>query len=81
MLALQLTGHVRAVAADVRHRADYLPKNSALADVVLREAEGRLPVTIEGTCAASRTAPASSASRPPTSKRQDPVTCAEIRWQ
>ncbi|MFJ6861506.1 DUF6207 family protein [Streptomyces werraensis] len=51
-IALQLTGHARAVASDVRRRADQLPKDSgprALADVVLREAEGRLSVAIEGT--------------------------------
>ncbi|MEU2119529.1 DUF6415 family natural product biosynthesis protein [Streptomyces sp. NPDC016459] len=51
-IALQLTGHARAVASDVRRRADQLPKASgpkALADVVLREAEGRLSVPIEGT--------------------------------
>jgi hypothetical protein len=51
-IALQLTGHARAVACDVRRRADQLPEDSgtmALADVVLREAEGRLPVPIEGT--------------------------------
>ncbi|MEU2770817.1 DUF6415 family natural product biosynthesis protein [Streptomyces diastaticus] len=51
-IALQLTGHARAVASDVGHRADQLPKDSgpkALADVVLREAEGRLSVPIEGT--------------------------------
>ncbi|MDQ1013414.1 HEPN domain-containing protein [Streptomyces sp. V4I23] len=51
-IALQLTGHARAVASDVRRRADQLPKDSgpkALADVVLREAEGRLSTTIEGT--------------------------------
>ncbi|MGW4549938.1 DUF6415 family natural product biosynthesis protein [Streptomyces violaceorubidus] len=51
-IALQLTGHARAVAADVRRRAAQLPKDSgpkALADIVLREAEGRLSVTIEGT--------------------------------
>ncbi|MFE0865936.1 DUF6415 family natural product biosynthesis protein [Streptomyces rochei] len=51
-IALQLTGHARAVATDVRSRADRLPKDSgpkALADVVLREAEGRLSVPIEGT--------------------------------
>ncbi|MEH0415969.1 DUF6415 family natural product biosynthesis protein [Streptomyces sp. B21-083] len=51
-IALQLTGHARAVASDVRHRASQLPKSSgrrALADVVLREAEGRLSATIEGT--------------------------------
>jgi hypothetical protein len=58
-IALQLTGHARAVAADVRRRADQLPKDSgpkALADVVLREAEGRLSATIEGTdrCAQNR---------------------------
>ncbi|OEJ22248.1 restriction endonuclease [Streptomyces agglomeratus] len=51
-IALQLTGHARALAADVRRRADQLPKSSgpwALADVVLREAEGRLSATLEGT--------------------------------
>ncbi|MGP3635343.1 DUF6415 family natural product biosynthesis protein [Streptomyces sp. 24-1644] len=51
-IALQLTGHARAVAADVRRRADRLPKDSgpkALADVVLCEAKGRLSATIEGT--------------------------------
>jgi hypothetical protein len=51
-IALQLTGHARAAAADVRRRADQRPKDSgpkALADVVLREAEGRLSVPIEGT--------------------------------
>lgn len=58
-IALQLTGHARAVASDVRRRADQLPKDSgpkALADVVLREAEGRLSATIEGTvhCAQHR---------------------------
>ena len=58
-IALQLTGHARAVAADVRRRADQLPKDSgpkALADVVLREAEDRLSTAIEGTvrCAQNR---------------------------
>jgi hypothetical protein len=51
-IALQLTGHARAVAADVRRRAHQLPKASGprtLADIVLREAEGRLSVPIEGT--------------------------------
>jgi hypothetical protein len=51
-IALQLTGHARAVASDVRRHADQLPKDSgpkALADVVLREADGRLSTTIEGT--------------------------------
>ncbi|WP_326793848.1 DUF6415 family natural product biosynthesis protein (plasmid) [Streptomyces sp. NBC_00841] len=51
-IALQLTGHARAVATDVRRRADQLPKDSgpkALADLVLREAEGRLSTTLEGT--------------------------------
>ncbi|MET8538000.1 DUF6415 family natural product biosynthesis protein [Streptomyces sp. NPDC005065] len=51
-IVLQLTGHARAVASDVRRRADQLPKDSgpkALADVVLREAEGRLSTTLEGT--------------------------------
>ncbi|MGW7068852.1 DUF6415 family natural product biosynthesis protein [Streptomyces sp. NPDC054855] len=51
-IALQLTGHARAVASHVRRRADQLPKDSgpkALADVVLKEAEGRLSATLEGT--------------------------------
>ncbi|MEU9536952.1 DUF6415 family natural product biosynthesis protein [Streptomyces sp. NPDC048213] len=51
-IGLQLTGHARAVASDVRRRADRLPKSSgrrALADVVLREAEGRLSAPLEGT--------------------------------
>jgi hypothetical protein len=51
-IALQLTGHARAIASDVRRRANQLPKSSgrrALADVVLRETEGRLSATIEGT--------------------------------
>lgn len=49
---LQLTGHARAVAADVRRRASQLPKSSgrrAFADVVLREVEGSLCATLEGT--------------------------------
>lgn len=58
-IALQLTGHARAVASDVRRRANQLPKDNgpkALADVVLREAEGRLSAAIEGTvhCAQHR---------------------------
>ncbi|MFE4801754.1 restriction endonuclease [Streptomyces sp. NPDC056708] len=47
-IALQLT----AVASAVRRRANQLPRNSgprALADVVLRETEGRLAATLEGT--------------------------------
>ncbi|MFE9404054.1 DUF6415 family natural product biosynthesis protein [Streptomyces sp. NPDC006530] len=51
-ICLQLTGHACAVASGVRRRADQLPKNSgprALADVVLREAKGRLSATAEGT--------------------------------
>ncbi|MFF7183094.1 DUF6415 family natural product biosynthesis protein [Streptomyces sp. NPDC008121] len=51
-IALQLTGHARTVASDVQRRADQLPRSSgprALADVVLREAEGRLSATMEGT--------------------------------
>ncbi|MEE1767080.1 DUF6415 family natural product biosynthesis protein [Streptomyces sp. JV185] len=58
-IALQLTGHARAIASDVRRRADQLPKDSgprALADVVLREVEGWLSATLEGTvrCVQSR---------------------------
>ncbi|WP_221357724.1 DUF6415 family natural product biosynthesis protein [Streptomyces beigongshangae] len=51
-IVLQLTGHARALAADVRRRADRLPKDSgpkALADLILKEAEGRLSATMEGT--------------------------------
>ncbi|MFG2386028.1 DUF6415 family natural product biosynthesis protein [Streptomyces avermitilis] len=51
-IALQLTGHARAVAADVRRHAAALPKNAgrgALAEVVLREADGRLSAPLEGT--------------------------------
>ncbi|MFJ1930386.1 MULTISPECIES: hypothetical protein [unclassified Streptomyces] len=52
-IGFQLTGHAQeAVASDVRRRADQLPKSSgrrALADVVLREAEGRLSALLEGT--------------------------------
>lgn len=58
-IALQLTGHARAVAADVRRHATALPKNDgrgALAEVVLREADGRVSVPLEGTarCAQNR---------------------------
>ncbi|MFF7365389.1 DUF6415 family natural product biosynthesis protein [Streptomyces sp. NPDC008125] len=51
-IALQLTGHARAVAAELRTRADQLPKSSgprALADLVLREAEDQLFPLPEGT--------------------------------
>ncbi|MFF8717350.1 DUF6415 family natural product biosynthesis protein [Streptomyces sp. NPDC015184] len=58
-IALQLTGHARAIASNVRRHAAQLPKDSgprALADVVLHEAESRLSTTIEGTmhCAQNR---------------------------
>ncbi|MFD7102330.1 DUF6415 family natural product biosynthesis protein [Streptomyces celluloflavus] len=56
-ISLQLTGHARAAAADVRRRAGQLPKDSgpsALADVVLCEAEGRLSVPLEGTVCCAR---------------------------
>ncbi|MEU8489332.1 restriction endonuclease [Streptomyces sp. NPDC048641] len=51
-IALQLTGHARAVASDVRRLAAALPKSDgrgALAEVVLREADGRLAAPLEGT--------------------------------
>ncbi|MFE0495394.1 DUF6415 family natural product biosynthesis protein (plasmid) [Streptomyces albidoflavus] len=51
-IALQLTGHARAVAADVRRLAAALPKSDgrgALAEVVLREADGRLSAPLQGT--------------------------------
>ncbi|MBK3569166.1 DUF6415 family natural product biosynthesis protein [Streptomyces sp. MBT62] len=58
-IALQLTGHARAVAADVRRYAAALPKNDGrgtLAEVILREADGRLSTPLEGTahCAQNR---------------------------
>lgn len=58
-IALQLTGHARAVAADVRRHAAALPKNDgrgALAEVVLPEADGRLSAPLERTalCAQNR---------------------------
>jgi hypothetical protein len=51
-IALQLTGHARAVAADVRRFAAALPKIDgcgAFAEVVLREADGRLSQPLQGT--------------------------------
>lgn len=51
-IALQLTGHARAVAGDVRQLTAKLPKSSgrrALADIVLGEADRRLAVPLEGT--------------------------------
>ncbi|MCX5345777.1 DUF6415 family natural product biosynthesis protein [Streptomyces atratus] len=58
-IALQLTGHARAIAADVRRHAAALPKSDgrgALAEVVLREADGRLSAPLERTarCAQNR---------------------------
>ncbi|MER5989320.1 restriction endonuclease [Streptomyces sp. NPDC001787] len=58
-IALQLTGHARAVASDVRRHADALPKSDgrgALAEVVLREADGRLSAPFKGAacCAQNR---------------------------
>ncbi|WP_329269106.1 hypothetical protein [Streptomyces sp. NBC_01451] len=50
-IVLQLTDHACALAADVHRRADQLPRDSgpkALTDLVLKEAEGRLPATLEG---------------------------------
>lgn len=51
-IALQLTGHARAVATDVRRYAAALPKSDgrgALAEVILREADKHLPVPPKGT--------------------------------
>ncbi|MFG2885760.1 DUF6415 family natural product biosynthesis protein [Streptomyces sp. NPDC048297] len=58
-IALQLTGHARAIAADVRRHAAALPKNDgrgALAEVILREAGRRLSAPLQGTarCAQNR---------------------------
>ncbi|MFF9638733.1 DUF6415 family natural product biosynthesis protein [Streptomyces bacillaris] len=51
-LALQLTGHAREVAADVRRLAERLPESSgrrALADMILTEADQRLGAPLKGT--------------------------------
>lgn len=51
-IALQLTGHARAVAFDVRRFATALPKSDgrgALAEVVLREADRHLSAPLKGT--------------------------------
>ncbi|MEW1725156.1 DUF6415 family natural product biosynthesis protein [Streptomyces sp. NPDC093109] len=58
-IALQLTGHARAVATDVQRRAAGLPKDDgrrALAEVVLTEAAERLSGKLLGTpgCVQSR---------------------------
>ncbi|MGW0932913.1 DUF6415 family natural product biosynthesis protein [Streptomyces sp. NPDC002644] len=58
-IAVQLTGHARAVAAEVQRHAAALPKDDgrgAFAEVVLREAADRLAQPIQGTalCAQSR---------------------------
>ncbi|MGW2183966.1 restriction endonuclease [Streptomyces sp. NPDC001732] len=51
-LALQLTGHARAVASDVRRRAAQLPRSDgrgALAEVILHETDMCLSVRPKGT--------------------------------
>ncbi|MEU1660929.1 DUF6415 family natural product biosynthesis protein [Streptomyces griseofuscus] len=58
-IALQLTGHARAVAAAVRRLAAALPRSDgrgAFAEVVLCEADGRLSQPLQGTarCAQDR---------------------------
>ncbi len=58
-IALQLTGHARAVAADVRRHAAALPRNDgrgSLAEVVLRGADGGLSTSLKRTarCAQNR---------------------------
>ncbi|MFG3363231.1 DUF6415 family natural product biosynthesis protein [Streptomyces griseofuscus] len=58
-IALQLTGHAREIATDVRRLAAALPKSDgrgAFAEAVLREADGRLSQPLQGTarCAQNR---------------------------
>lgn len=56
-IVLQLTGHARAVAADVQRHAQQLSADNprrAHADVVLEEAEQRLAVPLEGTAACAQ---------------------------
>ncbi|MFD9428996.1 hypothetical protein [Streptomyces sp. NPDC060054] len=51
-MALQLTGHARAVATDVRHHTDLLDEDTgprALAEIVLAEAQRRLSTPHQGT--------------------------------
>ncbi|ROQ72598.1 hypothetical protein EES39_40565 [Streptomyces sp. ADI92-24] len=53
-IALQLTGHARAVATDVRHHTDLLDDMSgprALAGIILAEAQRRLDTSHKGTLA------------------------------
>lgn len=81
-IALQLTGHARAVASDVRSHAAALPKNDgrgALAEVILREADRRLSTPLTGTAQCSTPASygpstpgwtaSQDPSRPPCSRR------------
>ncbi len=56
-IGLQLTGHARLVAADVRRLANLLPPDSrarALAEVVLGEADRRLATAPQGTVASAQ---------------------------
>ncbi|MFJ1845130.1 MULTISPECIES: hypothetical protein [unclassified Streptomyces] len=48
-IALQPTGHARAIAADGQRHATALPKNGrgAHAEIVLREAAGRLSAPLD----------------------------------
>ncbi|MFD3666322.1 DUF6415 family natural product biosynthesis protein [Streptomyces sp. NPDC058659] len=97
-IALQLTGHARAVASDVRRLAAALPKSDgrgALAEVVLREADGRLSAPLKGTarCVQNRarlvqalytrldrlTEPASE--RPTGTPRPEPFPTSCTRWR
>ncbi|MCX4967118.1 DUF6415 family natural product biosynthesis protein [Streptomyces sp. NBC_00654] len=51
-IALQLTGHARAVATDVRHHTDLLDEDTgprALAEIILAEAQRRLSTPHQGT--------------------------------
>jgi hypothetical protein len=56
-IALQLTGHARAVAADLRQRCEQLPKGSearTVTEAVLGEADRRLSVPWRGTLACAQ---------------------------
>lgn len=56
-IVLQLTGHARAVAADVRRHADRLPEDNgarALAEVILGDAQQRLATARRGTLACAQ---------------------------
>jgi len=86
-IALQLTGHARAVAADVQRHAQQLPTDNprrALADVVLAEAQRQLCAPLEASVRCARCPGrlnchprCADAGRVTTSTSRSPLTGAE----